>query len=79
MRCINEALTLVTSQVLHKVLQLHLPLRLDVGAVHVRVEEDDGEGQNEDGVGVPELSYHRRIADAVALTKRQKTMLCVCL
>lgn len=33
-----------TSKVLNKVLQLHLPLRLDVGTVHVSVEEDDCKG-----------------------------------
>lgn len=56
-----------TSQVLDEVLQLHLPLGLDVGAVHVGVEEDDGERQDEDGVGVSELPHHRGVADAVAL------------
>lgn len=61
-----------TSEVLNKVLQLHLPLRLDVGTVHVRVEEDDGKRQDEDGVGVPELSHHARVADAVTLTKKMK-------
>lgn len=60
-----------TSKVLNKVLQLHLPLRLDVGAVHVGVEEDDGKGQDEDGVGVPELSHHTRVADAVALAAKR--------
>lgn len=60
-----------TSKVLNKVLQLHLPLRLDIGAVHVSVEEDDGKGQNEDGVGVPELSHHTRVADAVALAAKE--------
>lgn len=56
-----------TSKVLNKVLQLHLPLRLDVGAVHVSVEEDDCKGKDEDGVGVPELSHHTGVADAVTL------------
>ena len=56
-----------TSEVLDEVVDLHLPLGLDVGAVHVRVEEDDGEGQDEDGVRVPELPHHARVADAVAL------------
>lgn len=58
---------MLTSQVLDEVLQLHLALRLDVGAVHVRVEQDDGEGQDEDGVGVPELPNDPGVADAVAL------------
>ncbi len=31
-----------TSQVFDEVVQLHLPLRFDIGAVHVCVEEDDG-------------------------------------
>lgn len=56
-----------TSKVLDEVLQLHLPLGFDVRAVHVSVEEDDGKGQDEDGVGVPELSDHTGVADAVAL------------
>ena len=60
-----------TSKVFNKVFKLHLPLRLDVGAVHVRVEEDDGEGQDEDGVGVPELAHHTGVADAVALAVKR--------
>lgn len=60
-----------TSKVLNKVFQLHLPLRLDVGAVHVCIEEDDGKGQDEDCVGVPELSNHTRVADTVALTGKR--------
>ena len=58
-----------TSEIFDKVLQLHLPLWFDVGAVHVCVEEDDGEGQDEDGVRVSELSHHRGVTDAVALTE----------
>lgn len=61
-----------TSKVLDKVLQLHLPLRLDVGAVHVRVEEDDGKRQDEDGVGIPELPNHTGVADAVALAAERR-------
>lgn len=60
-----------TSKVFDEVFQLHLPLRLDIGAVHVCVEEDDGKGQDEDGVRVPELSHHTRVADAVALTAKR--------
>lgn len=56
-----------TSQVFDEVLQLHLPLGFDVGAVHVSVEEDDGERQDEDGVRIPELPHHCGVADAVAL------------
>ena len=63
---------LLTSQVLDEVLQLHLPLGFDVGAVHVRVEEDDGKGQDKDGVGVSELTHHARVADAVTLTASMK-------
>lgn len=58
---------LLTSQVSDKVLQHHLAVRLDVGAVHVGVEEDDGEGKNEDGVGVVELLHHLGVAHAIAL------------
>lgn len=57
----------LTPEVLDEVLQLHLALRFDVGAVHVSVEQDDGEGQDEDGVGVAELPHYARVADAVAL------------
>lgn len=60
-----------TSEVFNKVFQLHLPLRLDIGTVHVCVKEDDGEGQDEDSVGVPELSHHTRIADAVSLAVKR--------
>lgn len=62
-----------TSKVLHEVLQLHLPLRLDVGAVHVCVEEDDGKCQDEDSVWVPELPHHTGVADAVALAARRES------
>ena len=65
---------MVTSQVLDEVLHLHLPLGLVVGAVHIRVEEDDGEGQDEDGVWVPELTHHRGVADAVPLAGGQTVM-----
>ena len=57
----------LTTEVLDEVLQLHLALGLDVGAVHVGVEQDDGEGQDEDGVGVPELPHHPGVADTVPL------------
>lgn len=60
----------LTSEVLDKVLQLHLALRLDIGAVHVCVEQNDGEGQDEDSVWVPELPYHSRVADTVPLAGR---------
>lgn len=58
---------LLTSQVPDKVLQHHLTIWLDVGAVHVGVEEDDGKGQDEDGVRVVELLHHLGVAHAVAL------------
>lgn len=58
-----------TSQIFYKVLQLHLPLWLYVGTVHVRVEEDDSECQDEDRVRVAKLSHHTRVADAVALAR----------
>lgn len=45
----------LTPQVLDKVFELHLPLWFDIGAVHVRVEEDDSEGQDKDGVWILEL------------------------
>lgn len=62
----------LTSEVLDKVLQLHFALWLDIGAVHVCVEQDDGEGQDEDGVWVPELAYEGRVTDTVPLAVRQE-------
>lgn len=59
----------LTAKVLYKVLQFHLPLRLHVWAVHVRVEEYNGKRQDEDGIWVPKLTHHSRVADAVALTE----------
>ena len=69
----TAAIRWLTSQVLDEVLELHLPLRLDVGAVHVRVEEDDGEGQDEDGVWVLELADQHRVAHAVPLTAQRES------
>ena len=60
-----------TSEIFDKVLQLHLPLWFDVGAVHVCVEEDDGEGQDEDSVWVLELSDQDRVTHTVPLTGRR--------
>lgn len=59
--------SVLTSEVLDEILKLHLPLRLDVGAVHVRVEENYSEGQDKDGVGVAELTNHTGVADTVPL------------
>lgn len=58
---------LLTSKVSDKVFQHHLPVRLDVGAVHVGVEKNDGKGQDEDGVWVVELLHHLGVTHAVAL------------
>lgn len=63
----------LTSQVTYEVLQQHLAVRLDVGTVHVGVEQDDGEGQDEDGVRVMELLHDVRVAHAVALTGQRET------
>ena len=63
----------LTSQVLDEVLELHLALGLDAGAVHVGVEEDDGEGQDEDGVRVAELAQQGRVTHAVALAAGRNT------
>lgn len=59
----------LTAKVLYKVLQFHFPLWLHVWAVHVRVEEYNGKRQDEDGIWVPKLTHHPRVADAVALTE----------
>lgn len=42
--CVCKYARNVTSQVLNEVVQLHLPVWFDAWAVHVCVEEDDGEG-----------------------------------
>lgn len=44
----------------------------DVGGVHVGVEEDHGEGQDEDGVWVVELLHHVWITHAVSLAAREE-------
>lgn len=62
----------ITSKVLDKILQLHLPLSFDVGAVHVCVEKDDGKCQDEDSVWVLKLADKYRVAHAVSLTVRKK-------
>lgn len=43
-------------------------MRFDVGGVHVGVEEDYSEGQNENGVRVVKLLNDVRITHAVPLT-----------
>lgn len=62
----------LTSEVLDEVLQLHFALGLDVGAVHVRVEQDDGKGQDEDGVWVPELAHEGWVTHTVPLAAGQE-------
>lgn len=58
----------VTSQILDEILQFHFSLCFDIGTIHVGVEEDDGKGQDEDGVWVLELSNQCWIAHTVSLT-----------
>lgn len=60
-------LNVLTPQVAYEVVQSHLTLGLDVGRVHVSVEENHGEGQDEDGVWVVKLLHHVRITHAVSL------------
>ncbi len=69
----TQCVSIKTSQILDEVLKFHLALQLDVGAVHVCVEENDGESQDEDGVRVSELTHHIRVTDAVALAKQRHT------
>lgn len=63
---------LLTPKVLDEVLKLHLPLGLDIWAVHVRIEEDDGEGQDENGVGILELADQHRVTNTVPLTAQRE-------
>lgn len=65
---LKSLLSARTSQILDEILQFHLPLSFDVGTVHICVEEDDGECQDEDGVRVLELPNQRRITHTVSLT-----------
>lgn len=58
----------LTSEVAYEVLQQHLAVGLDVGTVHVGVEQNDGKGQDEDGVWVMKLLHHVGVAHAVPLT-----------
>lgn len=58
----------VTSQILDEVLKFHFSLRFDIWTIHVSVEEDDGKGQDENGVWVLELSNQCRITHTVSLT-----------
>lgn len=60
-----------TSQVANEVVESHFTLRFNVGRVHVGVEEDHGEGQDEDGVGVVKLLHHIWITHAVSLAEKE--------
>lgn len=60
-----------TSEVANEVVKSHFTLRFNVGWVHVRVEEDHGEGQDENGVGVVKLLHHIWIAHAVPLAVKK--------
>lgn len=66
----NHNVVSLTSEIAYEVLQQHLAVGLDVGTVHVGVEQNDGEGQDEDGVWVMKLLHHVWVAHAVALTAR---------
>lgn len=63
-----------TSQILDKILQFHLPLCFDVGAVHIRVEEDYGKRQNKDGVRILELPNQGWIAHTVPLAENKRNL-----
>lgn len=56
-----------TSQIAYEVVESHFALGFDVGRVHVGVEENHGEGQDEDSVRVVKLLHHVWIAHAVSL------------
>lgn len=60
-------LNTLTSQIAYEVVKSHFSLGFDVGRVHVGVEENHGEGQDENGVGVVKLLHHVRITHTVSL------------
>lgn len=65
-------LNTLTSQIANEVVESHFALGFDVGRVHVGVEEDHGEGQDENGVRVVELLHHVWITHAVSLAARER-------
>lgn len=69
--CIGTSTGTQTSQVANEVIESHFTLRFNVGRVHVSVEEDHGEGQDEDGVGVVKLLHHIWITHAVSLAVKE--------
>lgn len=58
---------ILTSQIANEVVESHFALGLDVGGVHVSVEENHGEGQDENGVWVVKLLHHVWITHTVSL------------
>ena len=62
----------LTSEVANEVIKAHFALGFDVGGVHVSVEEDHSEGQDEDGVRVMKLLHHIRITHTVPLAVEGK-------
>lgn len=69
---LNKYVRNVTSQVLNKVIQLHLPVWFDAWAVHVCIEEYDSKGQDEYSVRILELPHQCRVTHTVTLTEREK-------
>lgn len=62
----------LTSKVANEVFQKHLAFWFNVGTVHVSVEQDDGKGQDKDGVWIMELLHYIRVTHAVPLTTTEK-------
>lgn len=67
-----QSILTLTSQIAYEVVEAHFAVRFDVGGVHVCVEEDDGESQDEDGVWVVKLLHHIRVTHAIPLTVESK-------
>lgn len=70
-------LNILTSQIAYEVVKSHFTLGFDVGRVHISVEENHGEGQDENGVWVVKLLHHVRITHTVSLAVEGENVRCI--
>lgn len=66
-------LNILTSQITYEVIKPHFALGFDVRGVHVSVEENHSEGQDENGVWIVKLLHHIRIAHTISLAVEGET------